>query len=112
MKCKGKVSKIERSKIPSVNVLTFECEDGKKVEMMIHGELLNFFEGEEGEFEISKDLPEYEDGRDLCGIGMFYKEEPDKKFFSIGGFLVVLHTNEKLPFEHGGKYYICLKHLA
>ncbi len=112
MKCEGKVSEIRRAKIPSVNVLTFECDNGVKVEMMVHDELLNFTEGERGVFEISETLPEYEDGKDLCGIGMFYKEEKDKKFFSIGGFLVVVHTTEKLPFEYGNKYYICLKHLS
>ncbi|ALU12738.1 hypothetical protein EYM_06920 [Ignicoccus islandicus DSM 13165] len=112
MKCDGKVSKIERSKIPSVNVLTFECQDGRKVEMMVHDELLNFFEGEQGIFEISENLPEYKDGKDLCGIGMFYKDEGERKFFSIGGFLVVLHGDKNESFEYGKKYYICLKHIV
>ena len=111
MRCEGKVIDISKSTIPYTNIMKIECDDGKKVEMLIHEELLNFKLKEKVEVIISDELPQYKNGVDLCGRGMFYKDEKDKKrkFFSIGGFLTVV-TNDENVYEIGRKYFICVLH--
>ncbi|UXD21952.1 hypothetical protein IPA_00100 [Ignicoccus pacificus DSM 13166] len=109
MRCKGKIVEIVKSTIPYTNIMRIECEDGKKVEMLIHDELLNFRTGEDVEVIIDSELPEYKDGIDLCGKGMFYKADDKRRFFSIGGFLVVVWNDEN-KYEIGKKYYICVLH--
>ena len=111
MECEGKIVSIVKSQIPYTNVLTVECEDGRKIEMSIHDELLNLEVGENVTFVISEELPEYKDGIDLCGRGVFYKEDNNKKLFSIGGFVVAI-WHDKGKYEIGKKYYICLRHNA
>ena len=111
MRCKGKITEITKSTIPYTNIMRIQCEDGKKVEMLIHEELLNFKPNEEVEVVIDENLPEYKDGIDLCGRGMFYKDDRvnKRKFFSIGGYLVVV-WNDDSKYELGKKYFICVLH--
>ncbi len=111
MECTGIVKEISKSQIPFTNIMRIECDDGRKIEMLIHDELLNFKLNEKVKVVISEELPEFKDGVDLCGRGMFYKDEGERKLFSIGGFLVVVwHAKEK--FKLSQKYYICVLHMS
>jgi len=111
LKCLGMIKAIRKSTIPYTNVMEIECEDGKKIEMLVHDELLNFIEKEKVEVEISEKLPEYKDGRDLCGRAMMYKDEGERKFFSIGGFIVVVWGDKEENYKPGEKYFMCVKHV-
>ena len=107
MECEGKVAEIKKGKIPYTNILVVECEDGKKVEMLLHEDLITFAQGEKAKFVISEELPQFKQGVDFCGRGVLVRDDGDKKLFSIGGFVVVLH-GEKEKFKGDVKYYICL----
>ncbi len=107
MRCSGKVVDIKRGKIPMTNIMVIECEDGKKIEMLIHEDLITFAKGNPCVVEVTKELPEYKFGQDFCGRGVLVRDDGDKKLFSIGGYPFILYSNDK--FEEG-KYYICVKH--
>ena len=111
MECDGVVSSIKKSTIPYTNIMTIMCNNNKKIEMLIHDELLNFMINEPVEVVISETLPEYKDGVDLCGHATFYKDEGEKKLFSIGGFIVVV-WNDESNYEIGKKYFMCVKHVS
>ena len=107
--CEGRVSDIRKAQIPYTNIMAIECNDNKKIEMMIHDELLNFSKGEEVGVVIDSQAPNFKEGYDLCGRGIFYHQDEAKKIFSIGGYLVVLWNDEE-KYEYGKKYYICVVH--
>ncbi|ABU82342.1 DNA-directed RNA polymerase subunit G [Ignicoccus hospitalis] len=106
MECSGKVTDIQKGKIPYTNILVFECDD-KKVEMLLHEDLITFVKGEAARFVVSEEVPQFKQGVDFCGRGVLVRDDGDKKLFSIGGFVVVLHNFQE-KFKENVKYYICL----
>jgi len=104
---KCKVVKIEPSKIRKVVLTTMEC-GGLKVTMDLVKELLIFSEGDEIEFLLSRDRPEFEEGKDLViwGYVMTKKRKPidkgkeggflNKLLVSLWGYLLVLESTKEI----------------
>ena len=104
---KCKVVKIEPSKIRKVVLTTMECS-GLKVTMDLVKELLIFSEGDEIEFLLSRDRPEFEEGKDLViwGYVMTKKRKPidkgkeggflNKLLVSLWGYLLVLESTKEI----------------
>ncbi len=104
---KCKVVKIEPSKIRKVVLTTMECS-GLKVTMDLAKELLIFSEGDEIEFLLSRDRPEFEEGKDLViwGYVMTKKRKPidkgkeggflNKLLVSLWGYLLVLESTKEI----------------
>lgn len=104
---KCKVVKIEPSKIRKVVLTTMEC-GGLKVTMDLVKELLIFSEGDEIEFLLSRDKPEFEEGKDLViwGYVMTKKRKPidkgkeggflNKLLVSLWGYLLVLESTKEI----------------
>ncbi len=104
---KCKVVKIEPSKIRKVVLTTMEC-GGLKVTMDLVKELLIFSEGDKIEFLLSRDRPEFEEGKDLViwGYVMTKKRKPidkgkeggflNKLLVSLWGYLLVLESTKEI----------------
>ncbi len=111
---KGRVVKIEESRVPQVYIVTIEGE-GRRLKADIHKELMLFKEGDKVEVVVSKSLPEYREGEDYCGKGhMFSKRaesrEKIKLLVSLGGFLNVIEVPRKEDvFEVMDEVYLCIK---
>ena len=106
MECEGTVADIAKGRIPYTNILVVECGD-KKVEMLLHEDLITFSKGERAKFVVSEEAPEFKQGVDFCGRGVLVRDDGDKKLLSIGGFVVVLH-NFQGSLDENKRYYVCL----
>jgi len=120
----GKISKIERSKIPKVFIITIDCGD-VKVNMDLVKDLMIFREGETVELTLSREKPQYQEGRDLVIWGYIMSKkkqllkEPQPKMIhkllvSLWGFLLVIETeNEDLcnAFSIMDKVYLKIRTL-
>ncbi len=107
MRCKGTVAEIKKGRIPYTNIVTVECEDGRKIEMLMHEDLITFAKGAKVEFVIDENLPNFKQGEDFCGRGKLVRDDGEKKLFSIGGFPVILYNVDE-KYDDKKKYYICL----
>jgi len=122
---RGKVSKVERSKIPKVFLLHIDC-GSVKVSMDLVKDLLIFREGETVELTLSRERPQYQEGKDLVvwGYVMSKKKqllrEPQpriayKLLVSLWGFLLVMESeNEALcnAFSIMDKVYLKIRTLG
>ncbi len=121
----GKISKIERSKIPKVFIITIDCGD-VKANIDLVKDLMIFKEGEAVELSLSREKPQYQEGKDLViwGYVMSKKKqllkEPQPKMIhkllvSLWGFLLVIESeNENLcnAFSIMDKVYLKIRTLG
>ncbi len=116
----GVVDKIEKSKIPKVLLISFKG-NVINVKMDLLRDLLTFSEGDKVEFVLSKEMPQYVDGKDFLGWGYvmskkreFVKSntgevtELDKLLVSLWGYLFIIESKENITnlFEVMDKVYI------
>ncbi len=95
------VKKLERSKIPRVFIATIE-DGGLKITLDLVKDLLVFKEGDKVRVTLSRNLPKFEEGRDLLIWGYVLskkvirrKEEPRKTYkllISLWGYLMVIES--------------------
>lgn len=121
----GKISRIERSKIPKVFIITIDCGD-VKANIDLVKDLMIFKEGETVELTLSREKPDYREGKDLViwGYVMSKKKqllkEPRPKIIhkllvSLWGFLLVIESeNENLcnAFSIMDKVYLKIRTLG
>jgi DNA-directed RNA polymerase subunit G len=121
----GKVSRIERSKIPKVFIITIDCGD-VKANIDLVKDLLIFKEGETVELTLSHEKPQYQEGKDLVIWGYIMSKkkqllkEPQPKIIhkllvSLWGFLLVIESeNEDLcnAFSIMDKVYLKIRTLG
>jgi len=120
----GKISKIERSKIPRVFIMTIDC-GSIKASVDLVKDLMIFKEGEPVELLLSRERPQYQEGKDLVlwGYVMSKKKqllkEPQprvihKILVSLWGFLLIIESaNEKVcnAFSIMDKVYLRIRSL-
>ncbi len=121
----GKISRIERSKIPKVFIITIDCGN-VKANIDLVKDLMIFKEGETVELTLSHEKPDYREGKDLViwGYVMSKKKqllkEPRPKIIhkllvSLWGFLLVIESeNESLcnAFSIMDKVYLKIRTLG
>ncbi len=101
----GKISKIERSKIPKVFIITIDCGD-VKASMDLVKDLVIFNEGETVELTLSREKPQYKEGRDLVIWGYIMSKKKQllkelqpktihKLLVSLWGFLLVIESESE-----------------
>ena len=101
----GKVSKIEKSKIPRVFILNIDFGN-IKANLDLVKDLLIFKEGEGIELTLSREKPEYQEGKDLVIWGYIMSKkkqlikEPQPKVLhkllvSLWGFLLVIESESE-----------------
>jgi len=116
----GLVEKIERSRIPKVLLISFRG-NVVNVKMDLLRDLLVFNEGDKVEFVLSREMPQYVEGRDFLGWGYVVSKkresvksnagevaEVDKLLVSLWGYLFVIESKEKISdlFEVMDKVYV------
>ena len=98
IEAEGVVKNIEKSIIPKVYILTIDCGD-TTIKLDLVKDLLIFDEGDKVNIVISREKPQFEEGRDLVIWGYVLskkntlsKEKPDKLLISLWGYLLVIET--------------------
>jgi len=98
IEAEGTIKKIERSIIPKVYILTIDCGDAT-IKLDLVKDLLIFDEGDKVNIVISREKPQFEEGKDLVIWGYVLskkktlsKEKPDKLLISLWGYLLVIET--------------------
>ncbi len=101
----GKVRKIERSKIPKVFIAVIDCGN-VKASMDLVKDLMIFKEGDAVELSLSREKPQYQEGKDLViwGYVMGKKKQllkdpqpriVHKLLVSLWGFLLVMESESE-----------------
>ena len=97
LKCS--VKDLQRSYVPNVYIAEMSCGN-VHVKMDIHEEVRVFDQGDTVMFTLSKELPEFHEGRDFVATGYvvsFKEAEKEKKMIvSLWGFTVIVEGPEKL----------------
>ncbi len=101
----GTVTKIEPSKIPRVSLITIDCGD-LKVKLDLVKELITFDEGDKVSVTISREKPDFTEGKDLVVWGYVMgkkkvpsepsKEPVHKLLISLWGYLLVLESSKNI----------------
>jgi len=110
-----RVLSISDHRIPRVKLVELRG-DNISVTMDIHSELLVFSVGEELELVISREVPEYTEGRDFCARGVVVSLKDGGRprvIISLWGYLVVLSAENPSALEGLGlgptdHIYYCL----
>ncbi len=90
-----KIETIEKSLLPYIYIINAKCENFD-LKMDIHEEVLIFEPNNVVEFSISTDKPKCNTSTDFCGTGNVVSikgNDVNKLIVSIGGFLLVLFSN-------------------
>jgi len=95
---KGVIKKIEKSLIPSVYILSIECDE-VSIKLDLVKDLLIFDEGDKVAVTISQKRPVFNEGRDLVIWGYVLSkkkslksDKPSKLLISLWGYLLVLES--------------------
>lgn len=102
----GTVTKIEPSKIPRVSLITIDCGD-LKVKLDLVKELITFGEGDKVSVTISREKPNFTEGKDLVIWGYVMgkkkkvpsepgKEPVHKLLISLWGYLLILESSKNI----------------
>jgi len=114
----GSVSEVVQENIPEILLGRIVSDDGKYVvKMDLHKYVFTLQEGDRVEFTLSIDVPPYREGIDFVGRATVVKvsenegldPSEDKNWvhiLSIGGLLVVIYSDEKLPIQPTQKLYV------
>ena len=115
---RGRVDSVVQENIPEILMGRIVSEDGRHVvKMDLHKELFVLHEGQNVEFQVSRNLPDYRDGIDFVGRATVVsikrnegldpsEDKPWVHILSIGGLLVVLYEDEPLPLTPTEKVYV------
>ncbi|MEM4485209.1 MAG: DNA-directed RNA polymerase subunit G [Sulfolobales archaeon] len=110
-----KVKGIKKSLVPKIFIVDLEGSL-VRVEMDLHQEIFEVKDGEELEFVLGSEKPEYRDGVDFCARGFIAGIKRDEKGFrviaSLWGFLVIIYPRDEsisadlTPMK---EIYLCLR---
>ncbi len=94
----GVVKKVEKSIIPKVYILTVDCEEAV-LKLDLVKDLLIFDEGDRVNIVISREKPQFSEGKDLVIWGYVLSkkktlsgEKPNKLLISLWGYLLIIET--------------------
>ncbi len=111
----GVVKRIERSLIPGVVIITIVCDD-ITVKMDLMRKLLVFDEGDKVSITISRERPNYEEGKDFVAWGYVVSKKKtrevsngnvritSKLLISLWGYLVILESVKRDDFLNSFSY--------
>ncbi|MEM2021348.1 MAG: DNA-directed RNA polymerase subunit G [Zestosphaera sp.] len=101
------VAGIRKSLIPSVVLLSLQCQDSK-VELDLLKELLTVSEGGRAEYLLSREKPEYDEKKDFVAWGYVInkkgaelsgpppQEKIQKLIISLWGYVVMIESRERI----------------
>jgi len=94
-----RVSNISKSRLPDIEIVDFICNNDIEIKMDIHRNINIVKVNDKVYIELSKELPEYVEGKDFVGHGyVVTKRQLDNKiniYISLWGFLVILSTTNR-----------------
>jgi len=110
----GRVASIKPSKIPRISIAVIKG-DNFNITMDVYDELRTFDAGDKVTITVSKNMPEYEEGRDFCAKGFLMArkkagEDKSKLLISLWGLLVSMEIPRNMDsFSIMDELYYCVR---
>ncbi|MEL9940324.1 MAG: DNA-directed RNA polymerase subunit G [Ignisphaera sp.] len=111
------IESITDSRIPEIKIMEMLCNNNIKIKMDMHRKLNLFKPSEKVTFVISKNLPQYNEGKDFVAHGYVVAKRSENEniviYISLWGFLVLLTTSDEevaKSFNVMDKVYIKISH--
>ncbi|MDK6027760.1 DNA-directed RNA polymerase subunit G [Ignisphaera sp. 4213-co] len=111
------IEDVSKSRIPDIQILEMKCSNEVEIKMDIHRKLNLFKPKEEITFILSKELPQYIEGKDFVAHGFIIAKKAENNntnmYISLWGFLIIISvTNENLisGFNIMDKVYVKMSH--
>ncbi|MEM0027270.1 MAG: DNA-directed RNA polymerase subunit G [Ignisphaera sp.] len=111
------IESVTDSRIPEIKIMEMLCDNNIRIKMDIHRRLNLFKPSEKVTFTISKNLPQYNEGKDFVAHGYIVAKRNENgntvMYISLWGFLVLITFSDKevaKSFNVMDKVYIKISH--